>query len=91
MAARVVRPVGVASVHMDVGRAGRAVIVPWRWRDAVVVAYQKVWGKKRRVIPEGSGANKKNTGTQRRWFIWAIVRGWTGGPHGSVGRRYPSC
>ena len=42
------------------------------------------------LLMEGSRANKKNAGSQRRWLIWAIVRGWTGGPYGSVGRRQPS-
>ena len=63
--------------EVDVGRAGRAVIVPWRWREVFITPYQKIWWKKRRVIQEGSRADKKNAGSQRRWLIRAIIRGRT--------------
>ena len=73
VAAEVVHPIGVASVHMDVRRAGRAVIVP-RWgRETVVITRQKVRWEEGRVIQEGSRANKEDAGSQRRRLIRAIV------------------
>ena len=91
VAAEVVHPIGVASVHMDVRRASRAVIVP-RWgRKAVVITSQEVGWKECTVIQEGHRANMENAGSQRRRLIRAVVRGRTGCPHGSISRRYPSC
>ena len=89
VAAEVVYPIGVASVHMNVWRAGRAVIVP-RWgRETVVITRQKIGWEEYRVIQESSRANKEDAGSQRHRFIRAIVQGWTGWPHRSISRRYP--
>ena len=91
VAAVVVRPVGVASVHMAVGRAGRAVIVP-RWgRETEVITHQTIgWEESRvTVVQEGSRADKENAGSQRRRLIRAVVRGWAGWSHRSISRRYP--
>ena len=89
MAAEVESPIGMASMHMIVGRAGRAIIMP-RWgRELEAITHRRVGWEENRVVQEGSRANKENAGSQCRRLIRAVVRSRTGWSYRSISRRYP--